>query len=63
MTIAEIVKVLNDIAWGPWMLVLLVGTGVYLSVKVGFIQFRKFGYAMKNTIGKSFRSRPPQAVR
>ncbi|MEE1037401.1 MAG: sodium:alanine symporter family protein [Oscillospiraceae bacterium] len=54
MTIAEIVKVLNDIAWGPWMLVLLVGTGVYLSVKVGFIQFRKFGYAMKNTIGKLF---------
>ena len=54
MTIAEIVKVLNDIAWGPWMLLLLVGTGVYLSVKVGFIQFRKFGYAMKNTIGKLF---------
>ena len=54
MTIEEIVKVLNDIAWGPWMLLLLVGTGVYLSIRVGFIQFGKFGYAMKNTIGKVF---------
>ncbi len=54
MTIQEIVKVLNDIAWGPWMLLLLVGTGVFLSVKVSFLQFRKFGYAMKHTIGKVF---------
>ena len=54
MTLAEIVKKLNDIAWGPWMLLLLVGTGVYLSARVGFLQFRKFGYAMKNTIGKVF---------
>ena len=54
MTIEEIVKFLNDIAWGPWMLLLLVGTGVYLSCRVGFLQFRKFGYAMKNTLGKIF---------
>ena len=54
MTFAEIVKMLNDIAWGPWMLVLLVGTGIYLSASVGFIQFVKFGYAMKNTVGKVF---------
>lgn len=54
MTFNEIVKYLNDLAWGPWMLLLLVGTGVYLSARVGFLQFRKFGYAMKNTIGKIF---------
>ncbi len=54
MTINEIVKVLNDIAWGPWMLILLVGTGVFLSAKVGFLQFTRFGYAMKNTVGKLF---------
>ena len=29
MTIEEIVGKLNAIAWGPWMLLLLVGTGVY----------------------------------
>ena len=54
MTLNEIVDYLNGIAWGPWMLLLLVGTGVYLSARVGFIQFGKFGYAMKNTVGKVF---------
>ena len=54
MKIEEIVSWLNGIAWGPWMLLLLVGTGVFLSFRVGFLQFRKFGYAMKNTIGKVF---------
>ncbi len=54
MTIHEIVAYLNGIAWGPWMLILLVGTGVYLSARVGFIQFSKFAHAMKNTVGKIF---------
>ena len=54
MNFEEIVDFLDGIAWGPWMLVLLVGTGVYLSIKLGFIQFRKFGYAMKNTLGRIF---------
>ena len=54
MTFSEFVDFLNGIAWGPWMLLLLVGTGVFLSVKVGFIQFTKFGHAMKNTLGKIF---------
>lgn len=55
MNIHEIVIALKEIVWGPWLLILLLGTGVYLSIRVGFIQFRKFGYAMKNTIGKVFR--------
>ena len=54
MTFAEVVSYLNGIAWGPWMLLLLLGTGVFLTVKVGFIQFAKFGHAMKNTVGKVF---------
>ena len=54
MTFTEIVNWLNGIAWGPWMLILLVGTGIYLTFRVGFLQLRKFGYAMKNTIGKIF---------
>jgi AGCS family alanine or glycine:cation symporter len=45
---------LNGIVWGPPMLILIVGTGIYLSTRVGFIQFRRFGHAMKNTLGKCF---------
>jgi len=51
----EIVNALNAVAWGPWMLILLVGTGFFLSFRVGFIQFRRFGHIMKNTIGKVFK--------
>ena len=52
MTFADFVAKLNGVAWGPWMLILLVGTGIYLSARVGFIQFGKFGYVMKNTLGR-----------
>ena len=52
MTFAELVKAVDDFAWGPVMLILLVGTGLYLSIRSGFLQFSKFGYAMKNTFGK-----------
>ena len=55
MTLNEIVNYLNGIAWGPWMLILLVGTGVFLTVRTGFLQFAKFGYAMKHTVGKIFK--------
>ena len=54
MNFSEFVDYLNGIAWGPWMLILLVGTGIYMSIRTGFLQFAKFGYAMRNTIGKVF---------
>ncbi len=55
MSFADIVAAVDDFAWGPVMLVLLVGTGLYLSIRSGFIQFTKFGYTMRNTIGKMFK--------
>lgn len=52
MTFSQWVDYLDQIAWGPWMLLLLVGTGIFISFRLGFLQFSKFGYAMKNTVGK-----------
>ena len=52
MSLTEIMHALNRIAWGPGLLMLLLGTGVFLSFRLNFFQFRKFGYAMKNTAGK-----------
>ena len=37
----------NQFVWGPYMLALLVGTGVVLTIKLRFIQVRKLGYALK----------------
>ena len=53
--VTEVNSALNSFAWGPVMLVLLVGTGIFLTVRTGCIQVRKFGYIMKNTIGSLFR--------
>ena len=35
-------------------MILILGVGVYLSVRCGFIQFTRFGFIMKNTLGKAF---------
>ncbi|MBQ8144349.1 MAG: sodium:alanine symporter family protein, partial [Butyricicoccus sp.] len=53
-TITSINSALNSFAWGPIMLALLVGTGVYLTARTGWIQVRWFGYIMKNTVGSLF---------
>lgn len=45
---------LNGIIWGPLMLVLLVGTGIYFSVRCGFLQARRFGFILRNTLGTLF---------
>ena len=50
----KIERSINGFVWGPIMLVLLVGTGVYLTFRTGWIQVRWFGYIMKNTVGSLF---------
>ncbi len=56
-TVTKVNNIVNGFAWGPIMLALLVGTGILLSVGTGFIQVRKFGYIMKNTVGSLFRKK------
>ncbi len=55
----EIIKAVNDtvngLVWGVPAMVCIIGVGLYLSVRTGFIQFRKFPYAMKATLGKIFK--------
>lgn len=53
-TIGEINGIINDFVWGPYMLVLVVGTGLLFTFRSGFFQIRKFGYTMKNTVVKMF---------
>ena len=53
--ITDINSIVNNFVWGPIMLALLVGTGIYLTCRTGWIQVRRFGYIMKNTVGSLFR--------
>ena len=58
--IANINSAINGIVWGIPMLVLLLGAGLFLTLRTGGVQFRRFGYAMKNTIGKVFQKADKQ---
>ena len=56
MAIIETINsAINSFVWGVPMLVLLVGAGILLTCRTCGVQFRKFGYAMKNTAGKIFK--------
>ena len=46
---------LNGIVWGPPFMILLVGTGVYLTVRLGFFQFRYLGHAWRHSFGLVFK--------
>lgn len=41
----EVVSTFNGFLWGPPMLVLILGTGLFLSIGLRFITLRKIGYA------------------
>lgn len=43
----------SDIVWGPPLLILLVGTGIFLTFKLGFLQIRTLPYALKLAFTKN----------
>lgn len=47
-----IIGKISDIVWGPPLLVLLVGTGAYLSIRLSFLQFFQLGNALKLAFSK-----------
>ena len=53
--ITAVNSAINGFVWGPIMLALLVGTGIYLTCRTGWVQVRWFGYIMRNTVGSLFR--------
>ena len=53
----EIVTKIDDFVWGPVMLILLVGTGIFLTVRTRFLTWRNLGYALKSTLSKEARTK------
>ena len=53
-TIETINTAVNNFVWGIPAMTCIIGVGLYLSIRTGFIQLRKLGYSMKMTIGKIF---------
>ncbi len=54
---AEIISRVDDFVWGPVMLVLLVGTGIFLTFRLGFASWRNLGYALRLTLSKEARTK------
>ena len=50
----RILEQIDAWAWGPLLLVLILGTGILLTIRLRGIQFRKFGFILKNTLCKMF---------
>jgi AGCS family alanine or glycine:cation symporter len=46
---------LRNFMWGNWMILLLLGTGLLLSIRTGFIQFRHIGTSFKQMFRGAFR--------
>ena len=53
----EIVSAVDTFVWGPVMLVLLVGTGIFLTIRTRFLPWRNLGYAIKSTLSKEARTK------
>lgn len=51
----ELNGIINSFVWGPVMLILLVGTGVYLTFRTNFMSLAKLGYILKSTLLKMFK--------
>jgi len=55
--ITQINDFVNGIVWGPYMIALIVGTGIFLTIRLRFLQVINFKIIMKNTVGKMFKKR------
>ena len=55
--ITNLNQVVNQFIWGVPAMVCILGVGLYLSIRTGFLQIRKFRYAIHTTLGRMFKKR------
>ena len=61
-TIETVNGFVNGIVWGVPVLLLILGTGIYFTIRLGFVQFRHFGFCFKETIIKAFKKKDTKPV-
>lgn len=49
--ISTVLQRIDDFLWGPWMLCLFLGTGIFLMVRMRFLPLRRLGYALRCAFG------------
>ncbi len=48
----NLISEISSIVWGPPLLILIVGTGIFLTLRISFLQFSHLGYALKLSFSK-----------
>lgn len=56
-TIKSINDAVNNFVWGIPAMICIIGVGLLLSFRTRFLQFRKFGYTFKVTVGRMFKKK------
>lgn len=57
MSFSDIISAVNNFVWGPVMLALLMGTGIFLTVRLKFKPWLNLGYALKSVFAKQDKTR------
>lgn len=55
--ITAVNQAVNNFIWGVPAMACIIGVGLWLSIRTGFLQIRKFPYAIKTTLGRMFRKK------
>ena len=55
-TVTKVNDVINGIVWGWPVIILILGTGLLLSIRTRFLQVRKFGNSWASTIIPTIKS-------
>ncbi len=58
----RIVSAINDVVWSPALVVLLVGAGLYFSVRTRFVQLRRIGVMAHLLFGKKDKPKEKKGV-
>lgn len=56
MTVSQWIAYVDHLVWGPVMLALLMGTGIFLTIRTRFLPWRNLGYALRSVLSRQARS-------
>ena len=56
-TLSDALVTIDDFVWGPVMLVLLVGTGIFLTIRTKALCWRNLPYALRSVLSKEARQK------
>ncbi len=55
--LTNVLTAVDDFVWGPVMLILLVGTGIFLTIRTKALCWRNLAYAIKSVLSKEARQK------